>query len=387
LDLPGVFEFFALRGIPKNKTEQISGVYGRNRSSMFQEGGPHDIRRTGKHTYTMKVSFPKDAEGRTARACPSNACLPDHFKIKNGTGIAGAQESAYCPYCRHAGEPNDFLTKSQMTYAQEIMAREAHPGIARAIKDALGIGPSGKRIIGGGLLSLELSVKAGAAPSVYLPFEEAMERVVVCPQCLLEHAVFGLAVWCPDCGQDIFMAHVEAEFSVTKTMLSDLQRRRDELGSRVASRDLGNCLEDVVTNYEAVLRAMLVRSLRAESFGSDKIREILRPYGSRLQNVRASAEIFQKVLSFPLLDHLQPAKVAALIQTFEKRHPITRNLGIVDRKYLERLQSSEHEGREIRVRPEDISAAIKTVLEILEFAYKRLFVDDKQRDKRTISNA
>jgi hypothetical protein len=52
-----------------------------------------------------------------------------------------------------------------------------------------------------------------------------------------------------------------------------------------------------------------------------------------------SAEIFQEVLSIPLLDHLQPAKVAALMQTFEKRHPITHNLGIVDRKCLERLQS------------------------------------------------
>jgi hypothetical protein len=126
--------------------------------SLFEEGGPHNIRRTGQHTYTMKVSFPKDADGQTARACPSNACLPGYFKIKNGTGITGAQESAYCPYCRRAAEPNEFLTKSQMTYAQEIMAREAHPGISRAIKDALGIGPSGKRIIGGGLLSLKLSI-------------------------------------------------------------------------------------------------------------------------------------------------------------------------------------------------------------------------------------
>jgi hypothetical protein len=39
------------------------------------------------------------------------------------------------------------------------------------------------------------------------------------------------------------------------------------------------------------------------------------------------------------------------------------------------LQSSEREDPEIRARPEDISAAIKTVLEILAFAHKRLFVD------------
>jgi hypothetical protein len=272
-----------------------------------------------------------------------------------------------------------------VTYAKEIMMREAHPGISRAIKEALGIGPSGKRTIVGGLLSVELSVKTGASPSVYHPFEEALERVVVCPQCGLDHAVFGLAVWCPDCGRDIFMTHVEAEFSVTQAMLSDLQRRRDELGSRVAARDLGNCLEDIVTNYEAVLRALLIRSLRAQAFGSDEIRAILRPFGSRLQNVRASEEIFHDVLSISLLDYLQPAEVAALIKTFEKRHPITHNLGIVDRKYLERLQSAEREGRELRIRPEDISTAIEMVLKILTFAHRRLFVEDKQQDDRVVS--
>jgi hypothetical protein len=48
--------------------------------------------------------------------------------------------------------------------------------------------------------------------------------------------------------------------------------------------------------------------MRAEAFGSDKIREILRPFGSRLQNVRASAEIFQEVLSIPLLDTFSQLK-------------------------------------------------------------------------------
>jgi hypothetical protein len=71
--------------------------------SLFQEGGPHDIRRTGQHTYRMKVSFPKDADGRTA-----SACLPGQFKIKNGTGIAGAQESASCPGREIRVRPEDI---------------------------------------------------------------------------------------------------------------------------------------------------------------------------------------------------------------------------------------------------------------------------------------
>jgi hypothetical protein len=93
----------------------------------------------------MNVSLPKDADGRTVRACPSNACSPGYFKVKTGTKITGDHKLAYCPYCGRAAEPSDFLTKSQMKYAKDVMAREAHPGILRMLKDALDVGPSGKK--------------------------------------------------------------------------------------------------------------------------------------------------------------------------------------------------------------------------------------------------
>jgi hypothetical protein len=268
-----------------------------------------------------------------------------------------------------------------MKYAKDVMAREAHPGILRMLKDALDVGPSGKKSFGGGLLSVELSVKPGTPPLVFRPFEEALQRAVVCPHCGLDHAVFGLAVWCSDCGQDIFMTHVEAEFSVIQTMLCDVERRRNELGSRVAARDIENCLEDTVSIYEAVLRALLVRSLYAREINDDEIHAVLKRIGNSFQNIRRSGETFQKELSIPLLDCVQSEKVASLIRTFEKRHPIAHNLGVVDRKYLERLRSAEREGREIRIMPEEISAAVRTVLEILTFAHKRLFLDENQQHK------
>ena len=88
---------------------------------------------------------------------------------------------------------------------------------------------------------------------------------------------------------------------------------------------------------------------------------------------RLSEKIFREVLSVPILDCVRPEEVAALIWTFEKRHLITHNLGVVDRKYIEHLRSAEREGREIRIAPEEISAAIRTVLRILSSAHNRLF--------------
>ena len=44
---------------------------------------------------------------------------------------------------------------------------------------------------------------------------------------------------------------------------------------------------------------------------------------------------------------------------FEKRHPITHNLGVIDRKYLERVRSGELEGREVRITPWEVEQAIE----------------------------
>jgi hypothetical protein len=60
-------------------------------------------------------------------------------------------------------------------------------------------------------------------------------------------------------------------------------------------------------------------------------------------------------------------------RTFEKRHPITHNLGIVDRKYLARVESGELHGREIRVSVTEVEAAIEATSTVLTTLYRRLF--------------
>jgi SOS response associated peptidase (SRAP) len=77
-------------GHPTGRASRILAIW--MSVSLFGEGGPHDIRRTGQHTYTINVSFPKDSDGRTARACPSTSCLPSYFKIKNGTVFVASRK-------------------------------------------------------------------------------------------------------------------------------------------------------------------------------------------------------------------------------------------------------------------------------------------------------
>jgi hypothetical protein len=343
------------------------------RSSLLREGGPYKVRRTGTDQFEMKIPLPADAEGRVARECPSRTCSPGYFKVKPGTGIVAHHTEAFCPYCRFSAKPSEFTTKRQRQYAKDVMLREAHSGIQDMAREAFGIGPTGKRSLGGGLLKLEISLKQTSPPSVSRPLEAALQRAVICPHCGLDHAVFGLAVWCADCGADIFVTHVQAELDVIERMLGDVQRRRDEFGARIAAKDVENCLEDLVSIYEAVLRTMLVRSLRQRQLAEVQIEHARKQIRNGLQNVARSAQIIAQFLGCELLGPLSTAEIEALRRTFEKRHPITHNLGVVDRKYLEGVQTADREGREILVKPAEVSRAIAFVGRIVNELHRRLF--------------
>lgn len=322
----------------------------------------------------MTVTIPKDADGRTARECPAHECSPGYFKVKMGTGITGGQQVAYCPYCRHEAVPNEFSTKDQLRYAKDLMLREAEKGVQRMVRDALGLGTSGSRRFGGGMLSVEMSYKPGSPRHVRRPYGEELRRDVVCPHCTLDHSVFGLAVWCSDCGRDIFMTHVRAEFDVLGKMLSDIDRRYESLGARVAARDIENCLEDTVSIFEAVLRALIGRHLQAQGKAPEQIEETFKKkIGNRFQNVAAAQRILRDEFGLDLFVDKPADVVNWLAKTFEKRHPITHNLGIVDRKYIERVQSAEREGREVRVTVAEISRAIELSVEVLSVLHGRLF--------------
>lgn len=343
-------------------------------TELFRRGGPYNVQKTGRDQYSFNISIPADGDGRIARECPQGSCSPGYFKVKNGTGITGNHVEAFCPYCRSSAEPRDFSTKEQIRYAKDIVTREAEKSIGSMMKDALGLDSSGRKKIGGGFLSIEMSLKEGTPRHIRRPFEEELLRAVICPHCGLDHAVFGLAIWCADCGADIFMEHVRAEYDVVRSMLADVERRRSDLGPRIAARDIENCLEDVVSIFEAVLKAMLSRHLRAAGESDENIHTLFKDrIRNGFQSPKRAMEIIKKRTQQELFDGIPAEVIEQLNATFDKRHPITHNLGVVDRKYLENAYAAEREGREIRVTEEEIEGAISVSFDVLSSLHLRLF--------------
>jgi hypothetical protein len=340
---------------------------------LFQPGGPLKVQRTGSEQYSLTVSIPRDEDGRSARECPNQQCSPGYFKVTPGTGITEAQTTAYCPYCKKAGEPSDFHTREQIRYAKDLVAREAKIGIERALGDALGLGLGGKRRLVDGLINIDMEMKSSPPAHVWRPDEEILRRDLICPYCTLNHSVYGFAIWCPDCGKDIFTTHVREEIRVIEAIVGDVDRRKRELGARVAARDLENALEDLVSIFEATLK-MEIRRYRKEKGDSEVDLEArMKKIGSRLQSVsNAIATVSDACEGQPLFP-TGSVEGQKLDRVYQKRHAITHNLGVVDRKYVERVRSGEVEGTEVRVDKAEILETAATTYRALSAFHVALF--------------
>lgn len=314
---------------------------------LLTEGGPLRIRRTGSDQYQLNIPLAKDAAGRLARECIHSHCSPGYFKVKLGTGIMVGQDLAFCPYCRASDSPENFATQGQLEYAKSMALREAHKGAQRMIREAFGLGLSGR----------------GSLPPVRYPFEDEIRRDVICPHCGLDQTVFGLASWCADCGADIFMTHVQAELAVVWAMATDVPRRAELFGRRVAAKDLENCLEDTVSIFEAAMKAIFRQGLQERGADPEAIEATFRRIGNAFQNIDRTQKAVIDAFAIDLGTSVSWDRLRA---PFEKRHPITHNLGVVDRKYLEKVSEAEREGREVRIRPDEIEALLTDVAAALE---------------------
>jgi hypothetical protein len=342
-------------------------------SELFKEGGPYKIRRVGPDKHTMSISVPPDEDGRVARECVDDRCSPGYFKVKLGTGLKD-QKEAFCPYCRKGAPPADFLTKEQKRYAYDVFKREAILAVGDHMRESLGLSHDNRRRLASGLISVDIEMKPPSPPPVRRPYEDILKRDLVCPHCGLDHSVYGFAFWCPDCGRDIFTTHVQAEIAMVVAMLGDVERRREVLGSRVAAADVDNALEDLVSIFEATLKIEIRRSCRCRGMDEEKIAEVLGGIGSRLQNVANAEELVPKSCEGVLLYDGDVAVTDRLRRVFQKRHPITHNLGVIDKKYLERVRAGGEEGTEVRVTKSEVEETARDVFAVLSSLHDRLRV-------------
>jgi hypothetical protein len=95
--------------------------------------------------------------------------------------------------------------------------------------------------------------------------------------------------------------------------------------------------------------------------------------GNSFQSIQRSENILSSKLGLSLLQEESKDEANELSQIFEKRHAITHNLGVVDKKYLEKVRTAGKEGREVLVSTQEIARAIELSSKIFCSLHSRMF--------------
>ncbi len=189
----------------------------------------------------IQVHLKTDGKGMVGRECPAGECS-QYFKLKLGTGLP--TDICKCPYCETEGNSAEFMTTDQKAYAQTVAANKIiDPLLGQFAKDMTRLNHNQHR----GLIRLGFSVKHTSV-RLHRYSEKQLETDVICDNCGLEFAVYGVFASCPDCGQlnalKVCLASLETAkkklvLSHDKSFDMDLQHSflQDALGGAISAFD------------------------------------------------------------------------------------------------------------------------------------------------------
>ena len=190
---------------------------------------------------TFRIVIPPDEKGYIGRECPRKECA-GYFKITLGTGLSDT-EDCYCAYCGHKSHQQDFWTKAQIEYAKSVVFHKVTDALLKDLK-ALEFEHKPKGLLG---IGFSLKVKGKPHPIRYYR-EERLETEVVCNQCGLRYAVYGVFAFCPDCGTHNSLQILRKNLELVEKQLALAEQVDD---SDLAEHLVADALENIVSAFDA----------------------------------------------------------------------------------------------------------------------------------------
>ena len=143
----------------------------------------------------IPITIKADEDGFIGRECPVQEC-EGYFKVTFGTGLQGENLPCHCPYCGHIGKHDTFWTKEQVEYAQSVAIRKITDTVFKDLKSM----EFESKPRGGFGIGFSLKVKPGRPVPIRYYREKQLETTVICENCSLKYAIYGVFAHCPDCG-------------------------------------------------------------------------------------------------------------------------------------------------------------------------------------------
>lgn len=266
------------------------------------------------------VSFEPDEDGYTGRECPAEDCVNRYFKVTFGTGIQG-EAPCHCPYCGHTADHDQFYTSDQIEHVESVVQNVVSNALLKVLKAA--VPRSTPRPSRGFGLGISFEVKGRPHPVHYYQ-EKELETEVICDQCGLRYAIYGVFAYCPDCGTHNSLQILNKNLDLALKKMSAAAATAD---TELADAMLADALGSAVAAFDAFGREAC--RVAAHAAGTPDIAD-----GISFQNLPGAQKRLLTALGVDLAGGTSAEQWESICRLFQKRHLFAHSAGVVDQDYL-----------------------------------------------------
>lgn len=315
---------------------------------------------------TLSIPAPKTPDGRVYRYSPNERAFPRHFLIGDCVGETSEDEyhrsrmrqqpglpQTICPYSGVCADDDEFMHPDDIEAATQIVGHEV-------LKDTHGFLENmakgfNRRQSKGGLFSMNMSVKSRRKTAPRF-FRRDLMRELVCDHCGRDFAVFALSLFCPDCGAPTIALNFSRERDLASNQVEIAQSLEDQ--EELAYRLLGNAHEDVLTAFEATLKAVYLHRRQLDDPDAERPK-----VGNAFQNIERTQK-FLKEWDFDPFAVLEDDELSTLALNIQKRHIIGHNLSVADEKFVDQATDAKV-GETVALVGDDILQFAETCLAVV----------------------
>lgn len=275
--------------------------------------------------HTIKISIPKDKNGFIGRECLK---CKRYFKLKPGTGLP--TQYCHCPYCEYEGDQNTFWTEDQLGYAQSIGKKIAYEKFIEPMLKGLTNSFKGlESSTRGGLFQIRVDARINKPffPIKYYN-EVELETHLMCDNCKLEFAIYGVFSRCPDCSQLNAFSVFYKSIEVCKKQINLFGQFKNE--DDIILANLKFVLGNAISSFDG-----LGKELRKKINGKfpDKPKNLF-------QNIDELSKVLDQELSLDIKSEL--SDYAFLRLMFQVRHIFEHNMGVIDTDFVKKVPNFRH---------------------------------------------
>jgi len=175
--------------------------------------------------------------------------------------------------------------------------------------------------------------------------EKQLETHVICENCTLEYAIYGVFAFCPDCGAHNSLQILGKNIEIVEKEITLASNTEDK---ELAERLVEDALENAVAAFDGFGRAVCT------AFSSKATTPQLAQDIS-FQNIQNARARVNDLFGFDLAAGLDTDKWDTVARCFQKRHLLAHKMGVIDEEYIKKAKDpGAIAGRKIYIQPEEV---------------------------------